>query len=131
MCYSNHKTSVMSIILSGKTLKGSGIGKTLGFPTVNIPYSGGISGVFVGLMEMDGKKYRAAVNVGGRPTVDNKKLCEAYLLAFSGDVKVGSLVKIELLKKIREVKKFENLEELKTAIAADVEFAKNCYNWPA
>jgi len=121
----------MSIIISGKIIKGSGIGKTLGFPTINIPYYGAESGVFVGFVEVAGKKYKAAVNVGGRPTVDEKKLCEAHLLDFSDDVKEGSLVKIELLEKIRDVKKFANLEELKAAIAADVEFAKNCYNWPA
>ncbi len=121
----------MSIMISGVTQKGSGIGKALGFPTLNIPYDGGESGVFVGFVEFDGKKYKAAVNVGGRPTVDDKKLCEAYLMDFAGEIKEGSLVNVGLLEKIRDVKKFANMEELKAAIAADVEFAKNCYNWPA
>lgn len=119
-----------SIVICGVTKKGLGLGKTLGFPTINIDYEGELSGVFAGEVEIAGNKFVAAINVGGRPTVaeDGDKLCEAFLLDFCGEIKEGTEVKVHFLRKIREVEKFPNLEALKAQIATDVEFVKTCYN---
>lgn len=118
----------MSILeIKAKTVAGKKLGRTIGFPTINIPYDGEISGVFVAevFLADDGNAYRAAVNIGLRPTVDDKKLCEAYLLDWSGEVLEGTEVRVCLLKKIREIEKFESLDELKVQIAKDVKFARN------
>lgn len=114
----------MSILLEikGKTVVGKGIGRTLGFPTINISYNGQMSGVFVGKVFLDGREYVAAVNLGGRPTIDDEdKLCEVHLLNWSGNVTEGTELKVQLLEKIRNVQKFKNLDELKGQIAKDVE----------
>jgi riboflavin kinase/FMN adenylyltransferase len=118
----------MSIVLQGLTQSGSAVGHQLSFPTINISYSGEESGVFAGKVLLDGVWYLAAVNIGGRPTIDDKTdLCEAFLLEWEGKIAEGTKVKIELLQKIREVKKFESKEDLKNQISKDVEFIKNCY----
>ena len=118
----------MSTNLRGFTKQGAAIGTKMGFPTINIAYNGGDSGVFAGKVLIDGDWHLAAVNIGGRPTIDNKTdLCEAFLLDWTGDIPEGTDVEIELLKKIREVKKFNSREELTTQISKDVEFIKNCY----
>lgn len=110
-------------IISGKVVKGRGLGKKMGFPTLNIPYKGKLRGVFVAKVFLNEKSYAAAVSVGPRPTIDDENVfCEAYLLDFDGDIK--GEIKVELVEKIRDIKKFKNLEELKRQIAKDIEFVK-------
>ncbi len=117
-----------SIVIKGVSEKGLGLGKKLGFPTININYDGKLTGVFAGKARLCGEEYVAAINLGGRPTVDdNSFLCEVFLLDFGGIVKEKTAVEVVLHKKIRDVKKFKDLEELRAQIARDVEFVKNCY----
>lgn len=99
----------------------------MGFPTLNILYKGKLRGVFVAKVFVDGEAYSAAVSVGPRPTVNDENVfCEAYLLNFDGEI-VGE-IKVELLEKIRDIKKFKNLEELKRQIAKDVEAVKIAFS---
>lgn len=116
------------ITIVGKTIRGKGIGKKIGFPTLNILYTGDLSGVFVGRVLVKDNWYCAAINIGGRPTVDDENFCEAFLLDFKGRVAYGTKVTMTLGKKIRHVEKFKNLTELKKQIVKDVEFVKNWYN---
>ena len=124
MCY----ISDMEIVV-GKTVAGQKIGREIGFPTVNVVYAGETKGVFAGRVFYAGEWHVAAINVGGRPTVDKvQNLCEAFLLNWQGDIPAGSDVEIELVQRIRDIKKFENFDELKAQISKDVEFVKTCYN---
>ncbi len=117
----------MSIFeLEGKIIKGKGLGKKLEFPTINLAYSGNESGVFKGEVFIDGKKFRAAIHLGTKPTFnDDEKTLEAFLLNFNDDFfsdeLLGKKVKVIVLKKTRETKKFASLEELKKQIQKDVE----------
>lgn len=123
-------------IIKGRVIKGKALGKKLGFPTINIPYDGELSGVFVGTVLIKGRSYPAAINVGSRPTIDaEKNLCEAFLvdlppedLATINKIQAGDELEIQFGQKIRDTKKFANVEELKVQITKDVEFVKNCYN---
>ena len=118
----------MSSFIEGVTQKGLGIGHDLGFPTINILYSGKDSGVFAARVFVDGAWRLAAVNLAGRPTVDDRTdLCEAFILDWGGEVDEGVEFKVELLEKIREIKKFKSLTDLKGQISKDVEFIKSCY----
>ena len=123
---------VKSIFIKGKVQKGHGIGKGMGFPTLNIAYEGSVRGIFAGRVFVLGKPYKAAVHVGSRPTFNDGEIsCEGYLLDF--DVVdntdfVGEMVEFELLEKIRDVKKFDNFDELKSRMRLDVEFVENWYN---
>lgn len=141
--------------ISGEVVKGRGLGKKLGFPTLNILYDGKMSGVFVGRIFIDGGWRKTAVHVGSKPTVgDRQNVCEAHIIDFKGEnfdwekelaqprlagfalcywgghpAKRGRLiVKVELFEKVRDTKKFDNLEDLKSQISKDVEFVKNWYN---
>lgn len=119
-------------IIIGKVQKGRGIGKTIDFPTINLPYFGETRGVFVGkvfLTPNEDNFQEAAVHIGNRPTFfDEEIVCEAYLIDYEGGVETGTEVKIEIYDKIREIKKFENLLSLKKQITEDVEFVRNWYN---
>ncbi len=116
----------------GKVRKGRGIGKTIDSPTINLPYSGEMRGVFVGKVFLDpssDKFEKAAVHLGNRPTFfDEEIICEAYLIDWEGEISIGTEVIIEIFDKIRDIKKFENLMGLKKQIHRDIEFVKNWYN---
>lgn len=117
------------IKICGEILEGNKIGRKLGFPTLNLAYDGGESGVFVGRLVLGAKEYPCAVNLGPRPTVDEKVGCEVCVVdeGFSG-LPYGSYVEVEILERIRDVNKFQDLDALKKAIESDVEFVKSWYN---
>ena len=86
----------------------------LGFPTVNIPLGDATSGIYAARVIVAGKEYHAAVYADQR-----RKLLEAHLLDFSGDV-YGEKIIVELLKKIRDDKRFTDDEALHAAIGDDI-----------
>ncbi len=118
------------MIITGKTQKGRGIGAKIGFPTLNIPYNGKLRGVFAAKVFLNGEWHYAAVHIGGKPTFAESfnTVCEAYLIDGNYDAALKILLKINILKKIRDTKKFDTVDELKRQISKDVEFVKNCYN---
>lgn len=99
--------------------RGSGTGKKLGFPTLNIPLDDEtVSGIYAAIVTIKGSPYHAAAYADTR-----RKLLEAHLLHFEDDL-YGLEATIELKEKIREDQRFDDEAELKKAIAADVEAIK-------
>lgn len=104
---------------SGIVIEGSKRGRALGFPTANIELSGGsVSGIYIAKATAQGTEYHAAVFAD-----PSRKLLEAYLLDFSGDL-YGETISVELMKKIREIETFPNEDTLKKAIWSDVEHVR-------
>jgi riboflavin kinase/FMN adenylyltransferase len=105
--------------IKGTVIRGKMKGRNLGFPTANIIYADDLpSGVYTGKVYVRGNGYKAAIFYG-----DDKKILEAHLLDFSGDL-YDQEIEIEVGKKIREVKKFDTEDELKKQIAKDIEQIK-------
>jgi len=115
--------------VTGNIIEGNKVGREIGFPTMNLSYDGRSNGVFVGRLVVKEVSYPCAVNLGHRPTVDDNVGCEIYVVDddFRG-LEYGTYIEIEILTRIREIKKFDNMEALKEAIVADVVFVKNWYN---
>lgn len=114
-------------IIEGQVVKGFGVGRKLGFKTMNILYDGKLSGVFVGKIFIEGKSFPAAVHVGKRPTInENEPILEAHIIdgfeEFAEKDLSGRFIKVEIFEKIRDTKKFESLDELKKQIAKDVKY---------
>lgn len=112
--------------IKGKVVKGHGLGRKLGFPTINIESREQDArhretGVFVVRVTMDGQMYWGVMHVG--QTIKGNSSCEVHILDFSGDA-YGKEVSVEVLAKIRETWKFDNLENLREQIELDVELAK-------
>lgn len=110
--------------LRGLVVHGNQRGRTIGFPTANldgwpeqiIP----ANGVYSTTTWVGTEQYKAATNVGVRPTVDGTRLTvEAHLLDFDGDLYDQELC-LEFISRIRPEKKFNGLDELKAQINADV-----------
>lgn len=110
-------------MLEGKIIKGKQIGRTIGFPTVNLSYDkrfvipkGGVYGTIV---KYENIFYKGITNIGYNPTLEGNKLSiETNILEFNQNI-YGEKIKLYFIEKIREEKKFRNLEELKNQLSKD------------
>ena len=105
-------------------IHGDARGRTLGFPTANQQYPKEMIspkfGVYISRVTIDGNKYDAITNVGIRPTFKTNTIgCETYIKDFSSNI-YGKEITTELLKFVREEKKFSSAAELKNAILNDI-----------
>ena len=102
--------------LKGVIGSGNQIGRTIGFPTANlIPESNATlppKGVYAVLVQVDSLTYKGMLNIGVRPTFGFDKLVvEVHLFNFNQMV-YNHPITVSFVKKIREEKKFESIEEL-------------------
>lgn len=100
------------------------VGRTIGFPTANIAYPAHKfplkKGVYETLTETEFGTYKGITNYGSRPTFDSDKVVtETYLDGFSGDL-YGKRCKVRFIRFLREVKKFESADGLKTQLQEDI-----------
>ena len=108
--------------LEGEVIHGAQIGRTIGFPTANIKYPEYIVKLPFGVYGGKCLNYPAVINWGMKPTVNNtsEPVVEIHIIGFNGDL-YGQTIEVEILKKIRDEKKFDSLEELQSQIKKDVE----------
>ncbi len=112
----------------GEVIKGREIGKTLGFPTANIITSSDKllikKGVYLTCTVINDKIYSCLTNVGNQPTVDGKEnVIETYIHNYFGNL-YGKGISIYFIERIRDIKKFSTLEELKEQLEKDMEYLK-------
>jgi len=118
--------------IANGVLEGDKLGHKLGFPTANIDPAGLAlppSGVYAIHAIARGKTYRAVLNIGTRPTLNNPTpslRIEAHLLDFTGDL-YGKELEIVFAEKLRDEQKFPSLDALKSQITADIERAKTIF----
>jgi riboflavin kinase/FMN adenylyltransferase len=111
--------------LAGTVVRGDGLGHQLGFPTANLDATGLVlppHGVYAVLAEAGGKTYRAVLNIGLRPTLQNanpRLRVEAHLLDFGGEL-YGQELEVAFVDKLRGEIKFPSLAELRQQIARDI-----------
>lgn len=120
-------------LLRGSVRHGKGLGRKLGFPTVNIVPAEGILlpayGVYATKVTLeDGKTYPAATNVGVRPTVEDEKqvTVEAFLLDFQGDV-YGQTVSLEFYRRLRGERRFDSLEALRQEVMKNAQQTRDYF----
>jgi len=113
----------------GEVLHGKKLGRTLGFPTMNlIPPAEKLLpayGVYVTRTMVDGQWYAGITNIGLRPTVDSDKQVsvETHLFDYDGDL-YGKQVEVQFLHFLRPEKKFPDIVSLKEAMNEDFINAK-------
>lgn len=116
-----------SYSISGKVVHGDKRGREIGFPTANIHMFHNrppLKGVFaVKLNNMYG-----VANLGVRPTIAgfSKLNLEVHLFNFSKNI-YGKHAHVTFLKKIRDEKKFENIDALKKQIQIDIDNVKKFF----
>ncbi len=115
--------------VSGEVVHGREIGRTIGFPTANINMPEGIvvprDGVYLSKVLFDGMVFYGITNIGAKPTVDiEEKNIETYIKDYKGDL-YGKNIEVQFLKRIRDIQRFESLEELKEQLEKDKKSADN------
>ncbi len=118
----------MPFSLSGRVVYGDRLGRTLGFPTANIPLKRRVSpvhGIFVAAVHgIGGASRYGAAYVGSRPAVGGRRaMLEVYVFDVTGAL-YGQRLHVELLHRLRADAAFENLEALKAQMARDVGAAR-------
>ena len=115
-------------MLSGKVVRGKGLGKGLGFPTANLiieePYKLiPQNGVYIVECQFDGLEVKGMMNIGFNPTVKGTtKSLEVHLFDLNKDLYDKSL-KVRFRKKIRDEHKFDSLEALSAQLEMDKKVA--------
>jgi riboflavin kinase/FMN adenylyltransferase len=118
--------------IRGRVVAGVHRGVQLGFPTANLeldPEQGlPIDGVYAAWTLINNRAYQSMTNIGKRPTFgNNQRTVEVYILDYQGDL-YGQELKINIVERLREEKRFDTAEELKKQMADDVEKGKAILN---
>lgn len=117
-------------LLTGTIVKGKGIGKTLGFPTANLKIEETYklipkNGVYIVQSQIENKLVFGMMNIGFNPTVSGETISiEINFFDFEANL-YDKKIQVQLLNRIREEQKFENIELLKEQIQLDKITATN------
>ena len=116
--------------IEGHVIHGRKLGRTLGFPTLNIsvgPHRPALQGVYV--VQVYGLKtngvartepWPAVASLGTRPAVEQngRFLLEVHLLDWQGDA-YGQCLSVEFIHKLRSEANYDSLEALTKQISLD------------
>ena len=120
------------LAIFGKVVHGDRRGNTLGYPTANINPAREIilpSGVFLVKVKLGNKIYNGLANIGRRPSFkrSNKVNIEVHILNFYKEI-YGAEVIIEIIKKLRDERKFSTKEDLICQIRQDEKKARGYFS---
>lgn len=115
--------------LKGTVIHGEKRGTKMGFPTANLEVKSSIlipkTGVYKTQVFLNGNSYKALTNIGYNPTFNGNELrIETHILDFSKDI-YGKELKICFQEYIREVIKFESVEQLINQMEKDLNRVKS------
>jgi len=111
--------------LRGVIVQGQKLGRTLGFPTLNLAFSSDLAlpadGVYSAWAVTPLGRFKAGVSIGMRPTVEGRhRTTEAFLIDYPGDSLYSAPVTLEFQSRIREELKFESLDALTKQMGQDI-----------
>ena len=118
--------------IKGVITEGQQIGRTIQFPTANIvldDYLMAVQGVFAVRCSLNKKEglLEGVANIGRRPTVDGKQnRLEVHIFDFNKDIYAQTL-DVQLVSKIRDEKKFADVDQLQKQISIDVDTARKIF----
>jgi riboflavin kinase / FMN adenylyltransferase len=119
--------------LEGEIRPGTGMGRKFVVPTLNLYTQQELLpklGVYATEVSVNGGTYRAATNVGMRPTFDGAHVTiESHLLDFSGELTAGTMT-VRFLSRLRDEMKFSGPEALRQQILSDVQDVKKLFLTP-
>ncbi len=108
----------------GRVIKGNQRGRQLGFPTANLAIAERrlipADGIYAVRIKIGERWYGGAANIGVRPTFDNgARLVEVFVLDFDDDL-YDQFVEVQFIKRLREERKFDNIDALIEQMNRDV-----------
>jgi riboflavin kinase/FMN adenylyltransferase len=112
---------------NGTVENGDARGRKIGFRTANIDAAPGkiIPGdaIYAGNITVKGQQHRAVMSFGSRPTFNRPPALEVHIIDYNEDI-YGEKVNVEMLKKLRDIIKFDNAELLAQQIQRDLQQAR-------
>jgi riboflavin kinase/FMN adenylyltransferase len=118
-----------NFMLSGKVVKGRGLGKTIQFPTANLQIDNAYKlipkkGVYLVKAILDNQLVYGMMNIGTNPTVSSSNELSIEVFFFNFDKSLYGLhLTVQLIDKIREELKFSGLDALKVQLESDSQVA--------
>jgi riboflavin kinase/FMN adenylyltransferase len=113
--------------VSGRVVAGQGRGRRLGFPTANISSQTEVvpsNGIYATLITVRSRRWPSVSSVGVNPTFgEGPRTVESFIFDFESDI-YGEAAKLSFVKRIRDEKKFANVEDLIAEMHGDVDRAK-------
>ena len=101
---------------------GQGLGRTLGFPTINQIFPDGFIqpryGIYITRVQVNGAWYPGATGLGTRPTVNltgKNPTCETFIPGFAGDL-YGAAPALEFYEYLAPSRKFPSVEALRACV---------------
>ena len=109
----------------GKVVSGNKIGREIGYRTANLDVKREfrlieMPGVYATYADFEGKTYKSMTYIGKKPTINDgsEENIEVHIFDFDGDIYEKDL-KIRFVKRIRDERKFDSLEDLKRQLEID------------
>jgi len=114
--------------LNGRVVGGDRRGRTLGFPTANLELKPEQAlpsdGVYATIAHVGRELMPSVTSIGVRPTFGSgKRLVETHVIDYEGDL-LGQRLTLDLVDKLRDEKRFDTVEKLKSQMGKDVEQAR-------
>ena len=110
--------------IRGTVVRGAGRGAKIGFPTANLGQIDTLlpgEGIYAAVAQTGGRLWSAAVNIGPNPTFDEAALkVEAHLIGCDDDL-YDRPIELDFLSRLREIKRFDSVEQLVAEMTQDVE----------
>ena len=116
-------------LLTGKVVRGKGLGRKWNYPTINIQIANPYklipkNGVYIVAAHLRDSKFYGIMNIGFRPTVNGKsRTIEVHLLDFKDDV-YGDNIQVCMIRRLRDEKKFSSIDALIEQIKLDEKKAR-------
>jgi riboflavin kinase/FMN adenylyltransferase len=112
--------------VTGTVIEGRKIGRTIGFPTANIKPDSKYklipaNGIYAVEVQLDENLFPGMLSIGSNPTINTDislRSIEVHILNFDKDI-YGRKISVVFRKRLRDEKKFDNLEQLTKQIAND------------
>ena len=127
----NRSAKSKHLVFRATIIRGAGRGKTLGTPTFNLALEeipGTLTdGVYAVSARVGGSEpFKAVMHFGPRPTFDGSRSCEVHLLAEKSEIRnpKSERLKVEVVERLRDVKRFKTPKALKEQIVSDIAQAK-------
>jgi riboflavin kinase/FMN adenylyltransferase len=117
--------------LDGRVVEGMRRGREIGFPTANLETANELvppHGVYATTLEVDGIIHAGMTNIGVRPTFGDgtQTTIETHVLGFEGDL-YGQQVRLAFVQRLRDERRFDDVDGLKTQIEADKRRAERLF----
>ncbi len=120
------------MLFLSKQIRGIGRGHHVGFPTINLIVPEDLhldDGIYACWVVIEDKTYKGALHYGAIPTFNlPDKTMEVHLIGLTDETVPNTndkVIEVDVVTKIREVKKFDDAEALAIGIAGDIEAINN------